>query len=317
MTATMYEYLLTDTANSLVDSTALASGIQESSIVTALDYINTDVTKIYVYMKDALSTGDETTLDSVIASHDGEPIEEVPEVKEPDGRASMHQTSRKRGLVTYFTARGDSTTDEGDVGNGTEILRGTHTIGDPASESATIYFNTMSNETHIHEGYLQWKDAINDNITLEFVPRVTPYTAGTNTGYTLYGGYLVLPAAGDGTVTIADADRKLVLVPLNEDGHQIGAGYWDATWNSTTKEFESVTANPYGTGRFNMFTVPVTLDRFVNKQCILGSGFMMLQTSDASMIGHNMGIKITVETVGADHDFTWNASLVCHRKRTQ
>jgi len=238
------------------------------------------------------------------------------ELGEPDGRIVVHQTSRKRGLITYFTGCGDDEMDETNIGSGGQMINAHHLATDMMTQSYTVYFNTIENETHMHEGYLQWKDALNDRMTMEFVPKTTATSAGTNTMYNLYGGYLVVPAAGDGTLDINNMDRVLVGVPLNEEGVQAGAGYWDADWNYTTKEFENITANGSGTGKYNMFTVAVTLERFVNKICMLGSGFIHLSTSDSSMVGHNMGVKFTLAIMGTNHDMWWNSSLTLHRRKT-
>ena len=235
---------------------------------------------------------------------------------EPDGRIVVHNTPRKRGLVSYFTGCGDSDMNQFDVGGGGQMINATHLDTDMMTQYYRIYFNTVENETHIHSGYLQWVDALNDKITLEFIPKVTTTTAGTSTNYNLYGGYLVVPAVGDGTLAITPGDEVLVGVPLNEEGIQAGAGYWDADWNYTTKEFDNMAPNYTGEGAYNMFSLEVVLDRFINKQCMLGSSSMHIVTSDASMIGHNMGIRFTIATMGTNHTWSWNSSLSCFRRKT-
>jgi hypothetical protein len=166
----------------------------------------------------------------------------------------------------------------------------------------------------LHAGWMMWKDALNDLITLETVAKASIYTASTNTNYNLYGGYLIIPAAGNGAIDVTN--MVLVEVPINEYGNRSGAGYWNATYNTTTKLFENVAAAPSGNGRFNMFAVEVTLDRFMNRVPLLGSGQMPLDTYDASQVGHNMRMKISFETRGDDHTWYWCGGLKPYRKRT-
>lgn len=230
-----------------------------------------------------------------------------------------HETSRKIGTTTYFTGRGDDQTDDSKVGGDvpdTERMKGHHQETEPTSQYTRSYFNCIDNETHVHEGYLQWLNALNDEIIIEIIPKVTDYTPGTDTFYNLYGGYLIIPAAGDGTIDVAPGDIRLVQLPLNEHGKRSAAGFWDADYNTTTLEFENIQANPYGTGEFNMFGLEVSLDRFVNGIPLLGNGFMCMQTADRSMIGHNMAFRVNAITCGADHEWWWNAALTFHRKKT-
>jgi hypothetical protein len=75
MAATKYTYSITsDFPNQLVDGGRLKSEIQSSAIITALDYVATSGDDCDVWFKDALSTGDETILDGIVAVHTGEPL---------------------------------------------------------------------------------------------------------------------------------------------------------------------------------------------------------------------------------------------------
>ena len=71
-TSTKYTYTISiDTANGLVDSDRLELDIDGSSLVTGLDYIETASDVLDVWMKDALSAPDQTTLTNVVAAHTG------------------------------------------------------------------------------------------------------------------------------------------------------------------------------------------------------------------------------------------------------
>jgi len=66
-----YSRLVTDTANNVVAPTKLTEEITTSSIVTQLDNITRDNTVLDIFFKAILSETDETTLDSLIAAHQG------------------------------------------------------------------------------------------------------------------------------------------------------------------------------------------------------------------------------------------------------
>jgi hypothetical protein len=72
MAATKYTYSISgDFPNAKVNSDSLTIEIQASAIVTALDRIDTAGDVCDIWFKDALSAGDETVLDAVVAAHQG------------------------------------------------------------------------------------------------------------------------------------------------------------------------------------------------------------------------------------------------------
>lgn len=237
-----------------------------------------------------------------------------------DGRPIVHNTPRKFGLYTYYTSSGDNQADPSAVGGSTDpdnqlrfnMVSGTNTM------IKYMDLNTVANETHIAQGGLQWINGLNDKMTLELVPRVTTYSAGSNTNYNLYGGYLIIPAAGDGTITVNPADMQLVEMPLREDGTR-AAGYWNADYNMTTKQFENITAAPSGDGVYNMFGLEVCLQRFGNTIFVLGDGCKVLPSYDSSQLGHNIRIKVICDTNVSEvgpHSWMANVTLILHRKKT-
>src|SRR5574338_92962 len=75
MPATKYTYSIsTDFPNQIVATDRLSVEIDNSAIVTALDYINTSGDDCDIWFKDALSGGDQTILDGLVAAHTGEPL---------------------------------------------------------------------------------------------------------------------------------------------------------------------------------------------------------------------------------------------------
>lgn len=78
MAATKYTYSISgDFPNAKVSLDRLSEEIQTSPIVTALDYVNAAGDDCDIWFKDALSGGDETLLDGIVAAHSGEPLPEA------------------------------------------------------------------------------------------------------------------------------------------------------------------------------------------------------------------------------------------------
>lgn len=99
MAATKYAYSIqSDFPNHKVNTSRLLSEIQGSAIVTALDRIDTSDDNCDVWFKDALSAGDETILDGLVAVHSGEPL--------PENQVVLITTSRTSGDGSpLFSAR--------------------------------------------------------------------------------------------------------------------------------------------------------------------------------------------------------------------
>jgi len=96
-----YDYTIaTAFPNAAVDSSRLTQEIQASAIVTALDYISTASGTCSIWFKAALSSGDETILDGLVAAHSGESLAQPPQAvtlsgvkQELDGRISVRTTA--------------------------------------------------------------------------------------------------------------------------------------------------------------------------------------------------------------------------------
>lgn len=248
------------------------------------------------------------------------------EKRDPSGRLRVQQSSRPLGTRVHFTSAGDDLNNLADVGGG-DRLRFDHAIGDDTTHLVYADFNTIENETYIHEGYLSWKGWNFDDITIEVVPRIVTTVAGTNTDYYVNPStpYIVLPsvmAGGAGNVTINESLEDpitpgLVYIPDAGDP-QFGKppAYWNADWNSTTKKFENISAAPNGDGRYNIFTEEIVFSRFANKLTFVNDGFLRLKTSDTDMVGHGMRVRATINIVGDDHVCSGSCVLTMHREKS-
>lgn len=323
-----YSYSLTDFLNEVVSTSDLSEEINNSSIITALDHINADTASCDILFKASLSTVDETTLSGVVATHDGVPsgvgVQQVDlpdELRDRSGKLRVHQTSRKLGTDTYWTGAGDDVTDVNDVGSGEKFLLH-HTVSGSVNESKYVDFNISNNESWLHEGLLMWENCKADTISLEMVGRATEVTVtGTNTDFSLYGGYLIIPAQGNGNVEIVSdltsPTGGLIYMPDNDLGESPTA-FWNADFNQSTGMFENITPAPYGDGRYNMFPMELKFARFANKILLISDGFMPLNCSDTDQIGNGMRLKITgvTNTDVPDHEWWCGVTMVFHRDHT-
>lgn len=317
MAVVLYSY------SKLCDSGRLSAEIKAAAAITiGEDHIETisSPATTKVFMKAELSGAEEDALDALVDAHVNTPLPDsaaklvtLDSPKNTDQRPVFHSTPRKRGTITTFAGEGDEEEDELSVGGGVS-LELAHASGGSSPEHLYVDFKTAANETYAHAGIVQWKDALFDKFSLHTVPRLSTYTAGSNTFFNIYGGYLVVPAAGNGTASITD--MVLVGVPLNEFGDRQGAGYWNAAFDPETGEFEDLTAAPLGDGAYNMFVAEAELDCFCRRVGMLGDGIMPLDTDDSTMIGHNMRIKLTFETAGAAHAWYWCGLIKLYRKKT-
>ena len=234
-----------------------------------------------------------------------------------DGRTITHSTPRYRGTSTTFTSIDDDQTDPSKVWGGSNQLMLHHQIGQATTQTVYMDFNTIDNKSYLLTGHLAWKDALHDQITCQIVPKVTTYSAGINTDYDLFGGYLIIPnGSSTGSITVNDADRVLVQVPLNEFGERASGGYWDADYNTTTKQFENIVPNATGTGGFNMFAVEVLLYSYLNQVCMIGDQNESLTSYDADQLAHGTRLKFTFNTIGADHEWHFSGTIAMFRTKS-
>lgn len=239
------------------------------------------------------------------------------------GKMVVQETSKFPGLYTYWTGRGDDT-ENGIIGEGTPLVVN-HKIGDDKDKVLYADFITINNTTQMHEGYMVWKDAQpGDTASFTVVTSVMPISAGTNTNYNLYNGYLIIPANGDGNIEILGditstdpAAGCFVEADIDEKGIKTPA-FWKADYDVDTNSFINITPAPLGDGDYNLFAVEVPISRFVNQINFLGSGFERLQSADSDTFNHGLRVKLEAYTsdMVEDHEWMFSAILTLQRDRT-
>jgi hypothetical protein len=242
-----------------------------------------------------------------------------------DGKVSVHATSKSPGLYVYWTGRGDNF-ENSYIGNGQTILL-QHKIGDLKSQSKYIDFHCIDNKTEMHEGTVIWENARpGDSGSCSAVTSVMPIEPGINTNFNLYGGYLIVPAAGDGQIQVTgdltNIDPALgCFVEMSVDETGISTpGFWNTNFNPVTRKFENITPAPDGSGKFNLFAAEIYVSRFVNHLNFIGSGSVNLRSEDSAALTHGMRLlhHINTSTLDGidDHDWTFSVVLTLQRDRT-
>jgi len=238
------------------------------------------------------------------------------------GKLRVHQTSRQFGTRICFTGASDDPSTPKELGTGERFIF-EHKVGEPLTITKYFDFNTYMNETYIHEAYVSWSNTKFDYAFLDFVSAHPIITTGTNTNYNLYNNYLIVPAAGNGTIDITSDITPfhggLFECKENELG-KMPQGFWNADGNIETGMFENITPAPNGDGKFNMFADEIHLARLGNKIPFLDNGFIKLQSSDIDIMPNGLRMKITMTTYvdenNPDHDWSMTFMLVLHRKST-
>jgi len=242
-----------------------------------------------------------------------------------DGKVAVHATSKSPGLFVYWTGKGDNFANHY-VGNGEPILL-RHMVGEPKAQHKYIDFHCIDNKTEMHEGTVVWYNTkVGDSGSCSSVSSVMPTEPGVNTNFNLYGGYLIVPAAGNGTIQVTgdmtNIDPALgcfVEMYVDEAGYKPPT-FWNADYNPTTMKFENITPAPNGDGRFNLFAVEVYFSRFVNHVNFVGTGSVNLRSEDSAPLMHGMRLlhhinTSTLEGVD-DHEWSFSVALTLQRART-
>lgn len=168
--------------------------------------------------------------------------------------------------LLYFCGAGDGT----GRGNGQEFRLARDEAGTSTCEWGFV------DGVYCAGGAIGWDGAsLGDWVSLEAYAPASPVTAAAGNGNcniinpgTGVGTTFIIPAAGNGAYNV-DLTQA-VPVPALDDATQQGIGYWDCTDPWLGKGTTS--PNYTGKGKFYLFSIPLTLARFVNRFQMLGTG---------------------------------------------
>ena len=98
------------------------------------------------------------------------------------GIAVVRQVAHPPGFATVLSGAGDGPNPLAVGGNGAS-LRWAHALLAPANESFYVDYNVVGNPTQLQNMAIGFQGAVNDEITIEVVPKLTSYNAGSGTPY--------------------------------------------------------------------------------------------------------------------------------------
>jgi hypothetical protein len=247
----------------LVDEIRTSAGI-----TVALERIDTAGDACDVWFKAALSEGEATILDALVAAHSGVPVAPLVEPQDVDGRKYTAPNLFPLGVLTNFCGASDDVA-AGTVG--TELLAfETDAQGDDVTEFQFVQWSYLAGGHLAYAGFV-----LGDHISLTVY---SPATAGTeNVGAGDYnkvevgGGVHVFvpttPGTGNWDLDLAEKQNANVAFtkvrPVPAPG---STGYFD--WDPDT---ETVTVNTAGTGGYHLFDAAIDLNEFVTKLPLLGT----------------------------------------------
>lgn len=263
----------------------------------------------------ALSAGEETELDSVIASHVPSP-DTINAVKLPfsslddNKKLSVHSSNKPRvdGITTYsvWTGSGDHST-TGDIGGGDLLDFHMEVAGGNVTKDMK-FDQDQHGRVWIHEGYLKFSGGgQGDHLSADVVSYATPLQTSTGLDLEITDDWIKYAAGGAGTGTHGwdDAD-KIVLIPrtYSKDGD------WD--WDGQT-----LTPNAGGTGDYKISTTERVVHRYINKIPCCGScnSYFSMTSNETTELKKGYYLKIVCYNVS---NTAWEAEVVVeiYRERT-
>jgi len=278
MAETTYTYSIqNDFPNHLVCSDCFILEIEASAIVTALERIDTDAVNCYVVFKAALSEGDETILDGLVAVHTGMSIAPKPisvELASPetsDGKPIVLPCMFPGNVYLYPTGAGDNITNQ-TRGDG-QAFKVTCT----AEQDYSVDWQFID-MVYIAGGGVKWKDGEDgDWLSMKVYAPATPVTPNAeNTGNCdlvdpgVGQAILIVPADGDGAYDV-DLDDAIPVPSYTEteDGTQTPTGFYE--WSGSDSGLGVVSVGVPQHSSYNLFAIALDLVRFVNRLQLVDS----------------------------------------------
>ena len=312
MAETPYTYSIQDDflQNHEVNSGTLTTEIEASAITIALERIDTGAGNCVIVFKAALSAGEETILDGLVAAHDGDAAAPAPipvAIAGPttsDGKQIVLPCLFPGGVYLFVCGATDSETVRGE---GDLLIVSSETSGD-----TTVEMDPFLDFVYIAGGTLLFEGGVlGDWFSARMVcPATTPVLNEANTGNCNLmdcpacpgvpeGTKLIVPAAGNGT---HDVDLATAIPVPSHDTEEPGVGSGFYNWNepSSGAGRGTITAVPGMTGDYHLLDHEVQLAAFVNRVPLLGSGQLdvavesvkpkkMLPHWHGRMVLHNTG----------------------------
>ena len=322
-TPTKYDFTIsTAFANGVVPA-RLEGEIQSSSISIALDRIDTTESVCSVWFKDALSTEDVTTLDGVVAAHQGKslpnaalPVEiytgAAPQPVAADGKPFVLPNSFPGEVLLNFAGCSDGLSPAVRFGG---TIFGIQQAG-VGKSSQTI---DLLDGIFLAGGHVEWEGGSwGNNIYMELLaPASTvkdpasPGTGNCNLVPTGLGFNIIVPAPGNGA---KDIDVP-VPVPSYDDESGAQTGYWNYSEPWLGKGAVSPAT---GNGKYNLYDIPLELAHFCKIHIFRETGWrdMIAPAIKPKWILPEWKIKVEIENTDANKTLKVGWDLLIARRKS-
>ena len=283
MAATKYTYsIATDFPNHKENSARLISEISGSAIVAAPDHIDTEGDVCDIWMKAALSEGDETLLDGLVAAHSGEPltpgIETVrldgPETS--DGKPIFLSCMFPGGVFLYPTGAGDHVANQ-TRGNGPAFK-----VECALTQEYTVEWQFID-WVYLGGGGVKWRDGEDGDwlsMTIS-APASVVVPNGTNTGNCnlvdpgVGQAILIVPANGNGAYDV-DLDSAVPVPSSTEDEESVSTPTGFYEWSNPDTGKGVISVGTPEASNYNLFAVAIDMARFANRLQLVDAGMQDL-----------------------------------------
>jgi len=326
MTATKYTYsIATDfVVNHLVNEAHLIHEIATSTITVAYDHVDTDGDVCEIWMKAALSEGDKTLLDSLVAAHTGICLEhqtDTVKIEGPttsDGKPIFLPCLFPGNVYLYPTGAGDNVTNQ-TRGDGQAFQ-----VECTAAQDYDVEWQFID-WVYLAGGGVRWQNGeIGDWLSLLiYAPATTVVPNVGNTGNCnlvdpgVGQAILIVPAAGNGAY---DVDLATAIpVPAfteTEAGVSTPNGFYE--WSGPNTGLGVVTAGVAQHSNFNLCAIAINLVRFANRLQLVGDNIqdMTIPAVKPKKILPQWKFKTTAHHVAGTKNFNAQWWLVTARAQT-
>lgn len=297
------------------DISQLQTEINSSpDIVPSCTSITGNGDQLSLEFADALTSEEDTALDSLVAEHTPNPqvidTTQLPVTSLDNKKLSVYASYKPefedKSLYAVWTGSGDDP-DTGEINAG-ELMYFQMQQGE-SSVSKEIHFSKQHGRVWIHEGYLKFEDAgPGDYVDAYFIAKPTPTQESSDLDLVIDDDSWILPAPdGEGTGTHGFSDKQsIALIPrtFSKDGS------WD--FDGT-----DVIPNTNQTGDYALSNVERNVHKFISNIPCLGSTstFTMLSSNDTFEIPNNYFIRVIFYN---ESDTTWSSSVLLevYREKT-
>lgn len=263
--------IATEFPHAKVDSDRITREIQQSVIVTALDRVETASGICSIWFRATLSNGDVALLATLVAAHSGEPL---PAVATPvtltgleinrDNRLIVQPVTLGAGQWHYWHGMGDDVAN-GTVGGGPPF----QASADTTTPVSVVW--SYRDPVWIAGGSLKYQGAaLGDCIDFVIYAPATPITPnGGNTGNChLHPSGILIPAAGNGAWNV----DLTTATPVPTSDFAPFSGFWDYELPADMRGRGVITPGSPGTSKYHLIPARVDLDKFVQREQLLGTG---------------------------------------------